>query len=71
MLRFVGFQSVTLAAGESRAVTLKIDPRLLGNWAGAAFQVAAGDYEFAVGRSAVDLPITVTTRIPAFRASLH
>jgi beta-glucosidase len=67
-LRLVGFQSVTLAPGESRVVSLDLDPRLLGNWVGDAFKVAGGVYDFALGRSAIDRGTPVSTRIPAFRA---
>ena len=71
LLRLVGFQSETLAPGEKRAVTLDVDPRLLGNWVGAGFEVAGGAYDFALGRSATDLGSAISTHIPAFRPSMH
>jgi beta-glucosidase len=67
LLRLAGFRSVTLRPGESQVVTLDLDPRLLANWAGDGFQVAGGLYEFALGRSAVDLGTSVSTHIPSFR----
>jgi beta-glucosidase len=62
--RLVGYQRVPLAAGESRAVRLVIDPRLIGRWSGAEWRIARGVYRFATGRSAEDLgaPVAVALR---------
>lgn len=53
--RLAGFTKVALRAGESRNVTVSVDSRLLGHWAGGGWRIEAGDYGFALGRSADDL----------------
>jgi beta-glucosidase len=62
--RLVGYQRVNLAPGESRAVSLVVDPRLIARWSGDGWRIAAGSYRFATGRSAEDLgtPVEVTLR---------
>jgi beta-glucosidase len=62
--RLVGYQRVALGVGESRAVRLVIDPRLVGEWSGTGWRIAAGKYAFATGRSAEDLdaPVQVALR---------
>ncbi len=62
--RLVGYQRVPLAPGESRAVRLVIDPRLIGAWSGDGWRIARGTYGFAIGRSAEDLdtPVAVALR---------
>jgi beta-glucosidase len=56
-MRLLGFERVELAAGESRAVTLAADPRLLARYDADAGQwhVAAGGYRVELGRAADDL----------------
>ncbi len=66
---YIGFTEVTLAPGESRSLTIDIDPKLLGDWVDDSFRVAGGTYAFAVGRSALEPVTTVSSRIPAFRIS--
>jgi beta-glucosidase len=63
--RLVGFQRVELAPGESKAVSVTIDPRFLADWNGTGWSVAGGTYGFALGANAEDLGETVTVRIPA------
>lgn len=60
--RLVGFQRVELAPGESKAISVKLDPRLLANWNGKSWTVKGGIYRFALGTSAVDLgtPVNAT-----------
>jgi beta-glucosidase len=62
--RLVGYVRVPLAVGESRAVRLVLDPRLIGRWADGGWHIAAGQYRFAIGRSAEDLdaPMEVALR---------
>jgi beta-glucosidase len=62
--RLVGYQRVQLAPGESRAVRLVIDPRLIGAWSGEGWRITRGTYRFAAGRSAEDLdtPVVVFLR---------
>lgn len=60
--RLLGWARVSLAAGESRRVTIAADPRLLADWDAEAhaYLVRGGAYEIAVGRDAVDLPLRGT-----------
>ena len=58
--RLVAFDRVTLAPGESKTVTLKIDPKYVsvfdeqkGGW-----QLLSGDYKILVGPSSVETPLT-------------
>ncbi|WP_109809623.1 beta-glucosidase family protein [Sphingosinithalassobacter portus] len=55
--RLVGFEKVSLAPGESREVTVRIDPRILAEWDEAAhgWHIAAGDYRIGVGTDAVTI----------------
>jgi beta-glucosidase len=50
--RLAGFDKVDLAAGASKAVTLTLDPRILAQWEGGKWNIAAGTYGFALGTSA-------------------
>ena len=52
--RLLGFRRVELSPGEQRTVTLDVDPRLLAKYdtAGRRWQVKAGRYVVAVGKSA-------------------
>jgi beta-glucosidase len=63
--RLAGWARVTLKPGESRAVTIDVDPRLLADWDEARhdWTIAGGVYTFALGGSAADLRASVRTRI--------
>ena len=63
--RLVGFRKLSLKAGESRAVTVSIDPRLLANWNGKGWAVKGGSYKFALGASATDLGAPVSVELAA------
>ena len=67
--RLVGFSRVELAPGESRPVSLKIDPRLLADWSGNGWTLPAGNYVFALGDSAERLGPTVSTKLAGRRWS--
>src|SRR5690606_36271702 len=56
-MRLLGFERVELQPGESRRITLAVDPRLLARFDGqeGRWRIARGDYAVAVGRSAGDL----------------
>jgi beta-glucosidase len=58
--RLLGFERVELAPGESRRVSLAVDPRLLARFDGPSdrWVLPPGTYRVAVGRSAVDLVLT-------------
>lgn len=55
--RLAGFAKVHLAAGESQSVSITTDPRLFARFNAAAnhWDIAAGEYEVSVARSAGDL----------------
>ncbi|WP_343528939.1 glycoside hydrolase family 3 C-terminal domain-containing protein [Sphingomonas sp.] len=52
--RLVGFEKVMLAPGETRTVSVQIDPRLLARWQDGGWSIDKGRYDFFVGRSAED-----------------
>jgi beta-glucosidase len=68
-LRLAGFDSLTLAPGESRTITIDIDPKLLAHWVTDSLRVSSGVYEFSVGRSAADLVTKAAAHIPVLRLS--
>lgn len=64
MTRLAGFQRVELAPGESRTVSITIDPRLLADWRNGAWAMPAGEYAFALGENAQRLGRRVALRLP-------
>ena len=58
--RLVGWSRVSLAPGESKEVSLTIDPKYLSIFdeAGDKWKLVAGSYHFMVGGSSQDLPLT-------------
>jgi beta-glucosidase len=65
--RLVGFERVTLAPGESRRITMTVDPRLLADFRDGGWSVPRGRYEFTVARSAVELGERVEVTLAAAR----
>lgn len=63
--RLVGFQRVSLEPGANRQVTVTIDPRLLADWKDGGWSMPAGDYGFALGRSAEEPGPVVIVRMAA------
>lgn len=65
--RLGGWAKVMLAPGETRTVTIPIDPRLLATWdePGHRWNVAAGAYGVTVGASAGDLGERTSVSLPA------
>lgn len=63
--RLIGFSRVALSPGETRRVSLHVDPRLLADFDAARddWNVPAGDYTIALGRSADDMVLTGTARL--------
>jgi beta-glucosidase len=63
--RLIGWQKVELAPGESKTVTLTIDPLYISifNEASDSFQVTAGAYRVMAGPSSRNLPLTQTVTI--------
>jgi beta-glucosidase len=58
-VRLLGFERVTLKPGESRTVTLNVDPRLLAMYDAKAhrWRIKAASYEIALSSSA-SAPVT-------------
>lgn len=65
--RLVGFARVELAPGESRAVRLQIDPRLLADWTPHGWALSPGVYTFALGENAERLGTSVRVRLAGRR----
>ena len=62
----MGFTKVALNPGESREVTLTIDPKYLSIFddAANAWKLVPGSYGFMVGGSSQDLPLTEKVNLP-------
>jgi beta-glucosidase len=58
--RLVAFDRVTLAPGESKTVTLKIDPKYVSVFDEKknGWQLLSGDYKILAGSSSTDTPLT-------------
>ena len=65
MRRLVGWSKISLAPGETRRVTVEIDPRLLANFdtGQEQWRVAPGDYRLDLGASSRDLRLSATARV--------
>jgi len=66
-LRLVGYQRVELAPGESHPVSVAIDPRLVANYEDGGWHQSAGNYQFAIGRSATHVGDAVEVKLPELR----
>jgi len=66
-MRLLGFERIELAPGESKRVTLTVDPRLLAhfNWEKQKWQIKAGSYNIALGKSAADLSLHSSIKLSA------
>ncbi|MFW2348991.1 fibronectin type III-like domain-contianing protein [Qipengyuania sp.] len=62
--RLAAFQRVQLDPGETRTVTLEIDPRLLADWDEDRRHIRGGRYRFALGTSAKALGEPVDVVLP-------
>jgi beta-glucosidase len=64
-MRLLGFERVELAPGESRAVTIAADPRLLARFDADAGQwrIAGGTHRVALGRAADDLVLAAEVEL--------
>ncbi len=62
-LRLAGFQRVDLKPGERRTLEVTLDPRILATWRNGRWQILAGSYRFALGRSATTLGSPVTVKL--------
>ena len=65
--RLGAFQKVEVAPGESHAVSVTVDPRLLATYDSASktWNIAAGDYKVMLATSAADIAQTVTVHLDA------
>jgi len=63
--RLGGWNKLTLAPGESREVTVTVDPRLLATWddAGHQWKIAPGTYQVMLASSARDTKATVNVQL--------
>jgi beta-glucosidase len=63
--RLVAWERVTLAAGESKTVTLKLDPIYLSifDTGKSSFVLSPGDYTIVAGSSSSDTPLSATVHI--------
>lgn len=61
------FEKISLRPGESKPVKLHLPRQDLAYWdpATKAWTVAAGEHQLLLGQSAGDLPVRITTRVPA------
>jgi beta-glucosidase len=64
-VRLLGFERVSLEAGDARSVTVTADPRLLARYDTDAGQwhIAEGAYRIALGKAADDLVLTAEARL--------
>ena len=69
--RLVGWEKIALAPGESREVTVKVEPLFLSvfNDAKDAWQVPGGEYQVMVGGSSRSLPLKAAVQVPATMAA--
>jgi beta-glucosidase len=65
--RLGAFQKVALKPGESRKVSVKVDPRLLAMYHSKdkTWNIASGDYQVTVAKSALDPQASVAVKLPA------
>lgn len=63
--RLAAFDRVELDAGASKTITVTIEPRILAEWENGKWQIAAGNYGFALGTSAEALGPVQTLKIKA------
>lgn len=68
MLRLAGFQKVDLAPGETKRLTLSVEPRILADYdtAKPGWTIAAGSYPLYVGRNAGEPVLTGSAKLKAW-----
>jgi len=67
--RLVAFGKVFLQPGETREVTMQLEPRVIAQWEKGGWRIASGQYTFALGENAEKLGDTVHATLPARRWS--
>ena len=65
--RLGGWQKIALAPGQSKTVTVAVDPRLLATFSADShrWEIAAGSYKVMLAHSANEIDQTVTLQVPA------
>ncbi|MDE1915287.1 MAG: glycoside hydrolase family 3 protein [Sphingomonadales bacterium] len=61
--RLAGFARIMLQPGESKPITLTIDPRILADWTEKGWTIKGGPYSFALGEDAEHLAAPVSTTL--------
>ena len=62
MKRLLGFDRIRLKPGETRSISIALDPRVLADWDNGRWVVPAGSFSIAVGRNAEEMSGMVTVR---------
>ena len=62
-IQLKGFKRVDLKAGEKLTVRFKVSPQQLMQYTGENWKVEAGNYEFKIGASGIDLPLSGTIQL--------
>lgn len=65
--RLGGFAKVRLKPGETSKVTVTLEPRVIADWVNGAWQIEAGAYRFALGKSADELGPSVMVNLKSRR----
>lgn len=63
--RLAGFEKVWLKPGESKTVSIAIEPRILADYTPAGWAMAPGSYTFSAGEDAERLGTPVSVKLPA------
>ena len=68
MLRLAGYQKVDLAPGETKRVTLSVEPRILADYdtAKPGWTIAAGTYPLYVGRNVGEPVLTGSAKLKSW-----
>jgi beta-glucosidase len=61
--RLVGYQRVFLQPGETRTLTIPVEPRVIAEYANSTWLVAPGTYSFALGENAEQTNVATTIRL--------
>jgi beta-glucosidase len=62
--RLAGYGAIELSGGETGPVTFTLDAQAFRRWdeAGARWSVPQGNHQVLIGRSSVDLPVTIAVQ---------
>ena len=62
-IQLKGFKRVDLKAGEKKSITFEVSPQQLVQYLNDNWKVEAGNYEFKIGASSMDLPLRGTINL--------